>query len=50
MDLSIAGLICLMIYLVNGGELTFELPDNAHMCFYEELDADVETNLEFQVS
>ena len=32
-----------------GGELTFELPDNEKQCFYEEIQKDVKTTLEFQV-
>lgn len=31
-------------------ELTFELPDNANQCFYEDLKKDVDTVFEFQVS
>ena len=31
-------------------ELTFELPDNEKMCFYESLKKDVKCTLEFQVS
>ncbi|CCD71474.1 GOLD domain-containing protein [Caenorhabditis elegans] len=30
-------------------ELTFELPDNANQCFYEDLKKDVDTVFEFQV-
>ncbi|XP_070536579.1 transmembrane emp24 domain-containing protein 3-like [Ptychodera flava] len=30
-------------------ELTFELPDNAKQCFYEEIDKDVRATLEYQV-
>ncbi|KAL3110660.1 hypothetical protein niasHT_017538 [Heterodera trifolii] len=30
-------------------ELTFELPDNANQCFYEEIKKDVDCSLEFQV-
>ena len=30
-------------------ELTFELPDNAKECFYEEIDVGTEFTVEFQV-
>lgn len=30
-------------------ELTFELPDNAKECFYEEVDVGTEFTVEFQV-
>lgn len=37
-------------FLVAGGvELTFELPDNAKQCFYQEIDKNVSSTLEFQV-
>ena len=32
-----------------GTELTFELPDNEKMCFYEMIDTNVRCTLEFQV-
>lgn len=32
-----------------GVELTFELPDNAKQCFYQEVERDVTSTLEFQV-
>ena len=43
------GLLLLYPAFINGGEITFELPDNEQMCFYEEIDKGVETTLEFQV-
>uniref|UniRef100_A0A7E4VPK0 GOLD domain-containing protein n=1 Tax=Panagrellus redivivus TaxID=6233 RepID=A0A7E4VPK0_PANRE len=35
--------------LVHAIELTFELPDNANQCFYEELQAGIDSVFEFQV-
>lgn len=35
---------------VFGVELTFELPDNAHECFYQEIGKNVSATLEFQVN
>ncbi|CAG5117147.1 unnamed protein product [Candidula unifasciata] len=35
--------------LSSAAELTFELPDNEKMCFYENIDQGVEATLEFQV-
>lgn len=35
---------------VQAAELTFELPDRARMCFYEEIQKDTSCALEFQVS
>ena len=32
-----------------GVELTFELPDNAKECFYEEIEAGTDFTVEFQV-
>lgn len=43
------GLLMCCPMIVIGGELTFELPDNEKMCFYEEIEAGKETTLEFQV-
>lgn len=38
-------------FLVAGGvELTFELPDNAKQCFYQEIEKNVSSTLEFQVN
>ncbi|KAK0086145.1 hypothetical protein PV325_011800 [Microctonus aethiopoides] len=37
------------IFLVNGVELTFELPDNAKECFYQIIEKNVSATLEFQV-
>ncbi|GFS17879.1 transmembrane emp24 domain-containing protein 7 [Elysia marginata] len=39
----------LVLNTVFGGELTFELPDNDKMCFYENVDKGVQATLEFQV-
>jgi len=38
-------------YLTYGAaiELTFELPDNAHECFYEDIKQNTTCTLEFQV-
>ena len=36
-------------HCVFGGELTFELPDNDKMCFYENVDKGVQATIEFQV-
>lgn len=41
----LAGLVC----VVAGVELTFELPDNAKECFYEEIEKGTASSLEFQV-
>ena len=35
---------------VRGSELTFELPDNAKQCFYEDITIGTKCTLEFQVS
>ena len=35
--------------LANAVELTFELPDNAKECFFEEIEKGAEATLEFQV-
>lgn len=43
--LSIFGLI----FRAAGVELTFELPDNARECFYQEIEKNVTSTLEFQV-
>ena len=37
------------ISLSAGVELTFELPDNAKECFYEEIEVGTEFTVEFQV-
>lgn len=45
-------LVALLGFLTRGvlcGELTFELPDNEKMCFYEVIDKEVSATLEFQV-
>ncbi|XP_071444308.1 transmembrane emp24 domain-containing protein 7 [Hetaerina americana] len=36
-------------YFADGVELTFELPDNAKECFFQEIDKNVTATLEFQV-
>ncbi|XP_067014700.1 transmembrane emp24 domain-containing protein 7 [Anabrus simplex] len=41
--------ITLCIYLADGVELTFELPDNAKECFFQEIQKNVTSTLEFQV-
>lgn len=43
-------LISLILAVTNGIELTFELPDNANQCFYEDIQAGTESVFEFQVS
>mgnify|MGYP001794955011 CR=1 FL=1 len=50
MELNLVITVSMLISFALGGELTFELSDNAHMCFYEELSDGVEATLEFQVS
>lgn len=37
------------VFLVGSVELTFELPDNAKECFYQEIEKNVSSMLEFQV-
>jgi len=37
------------VCLSDGVELTFELPDNAKECFYQEIQKNVSSTLEFQV-
>ena len=37
------------VSLTLAGELTFELPDNEKQCFFEMIDKEVESTLEFQV-
>ncbi|XP_041088888.1 transmembrane emp24 domain-containing protein 7-like [Polyodon spathula] len=39
----------LLLGWVRGSELTFELPDNAKQCFYEEITIGTKCTLEFQV-
>ena len=39
-----------IIAVSRGIELTFELPDNANQCFYEDLKAGIDSVFEFQVS
>ena len=47
--LYIFSLILMCISLARSGELTFELPDNERMCFFEEIEKGLECTLEFQV-
>ena len=44
-------LVCLFISFTNAGnsQLTFELPDNENQCFYEHINKDTQTIIEFQV-
>uniref|UniRef100_A0A1I7TD07 GOLD domain-containing protein n=1 Tax=Caenorhabditis tropicalis TaxID=1561998 RepID=A0A1I7TD07_9PELO len=42
-------LTSILLYVGTAIELTFELPDNANQCFYEDLKKDVDTAFEFQV-
>lgn len=37
------------ILQVSGIELTFELPDNEKQCFYQDIEKNVSSTLEFQV-
>lgn len=38
------------VYMSGGVELTFELPDNAKECFYQEIQKNVSSTIEFQVN
>ena len=38
-----------LLGLAGAGELTFELPDNEKMCFYERIPKGIECVLEYQV-
>uniref|UniRef100_A0A9J2P0Y6 GOLD domain-containing protein n=1 Tax=Ascaris lumbricoides TaxID=6252 RepID=A0A9J2P0Y6_ASCLU len=40
---------CAVLGLVAAIELTFELPDNANQCFYEDMKAGIDSVIEFQV-
>ena len=42
-------LFALFLAVTQAVELTFELPDNANQCFYEEVEKDVKIILEYQV-
>lgn len=42
--------IFLLVKIANSVELTFELPDNARECFYEEIKQNTSATLEFQVN
>jgi len=44
-----AAAAALIIHCVSSIELTFELPDNANQCFYEEIAKGVDCVIEFQV-
>lgn len=39
-----------LVFRAGGVELTFELPDNAKQCFFEDIENNVTSTLEFQVS
>uniref|UniRef100_A0A4W4EU21 GOLD domain-containing protein n=1 Tax=Electrophorus electricus TaxID=8005 RepID=A0A4W4EU21_ELEEL len=41
--------LCVHLLRVCGSELTFELPDNAKQCFYEDITTGTKCTLEFQV-
>ncbi|XP_072173618.1 transmembrane emp24 domain-containing protein 3-like [Diadema setosum] len=41
--------ILVLLAATHGVELTFELPDNANQCFYEDVEKDVKIILEYQV-
>lgn len=46
----LSGIFCLLcVQTAFTGELTFELPDNERMCFFEKIDKGVKCTLEFQV-
>lgn len=47
--LSLVSLLGALL-LTGGVELTFELADNAKECFYQEIEKNVSSTLEFQVS
>ena len=48
---SILVLVLMLSFLeVQAAELTFELPDRAKMCFYEEIQSGTACALEYQVS
>ncbi|TKR96635.1 hypothetical protein L596_010629 [Steinernema carpocapsae] len=40
---------CALLATISAIELTFELPDNANQCFFEELKAGIDSIIEFQV-
>ena len=42
-------IVACLVFVVGAEELTFELPDNAKQCFYEEVDKGVKVSLEYQV-
>ncbi|XP_046364472.1 transmembrane emp24 domain-containing protein 7-like isoform X1 [Haliotis rufescens] len=46
---TISVLVAVLINVVLGTELTFELPDNERQCFFEKIDKGVKSTLEFQV-
>lgn len=47
---SLFGILLGMVLGSGGVELTFELPDNAKECFFQEIAKNVTSTLEFQVS
>lgn len=49
MNLAIVLSVIFCVLSALGEELTFELPDNDKLCFYEELDTGVDVSLDFQV-
>uniref|UniRef100_A0A0L8GJP4 GOLD domain-containing protein n=1 Tax=Octopus bimaculoides TaxID=37653 RepID=A0A0L8GJP4_OCTBM len=50
MFVFVTGLLCLFnVHTVLSGELTFELPDNERMCFFESIKEGLKSTLEFQV-
>ncbi|XP_029644670.1 transmembrane emp24 domain-containing protein 7 isoform X2 [Octopus sinensis] len=50
MFVFVTGLLCLLnVHTVLSGELTFELPDNERMCFFESIKEGLKSTLEFQV-
>lgn len=53
MDFRSAILLLLLAFIATLSraiELTFELPDNANQCFYEEIKQGIDSTIEFQVS
>lgn len=46
----LALLLVFILDLVKATELTFELPDSAKECFYEEIQKNTTATLEFQVN
>lgn len=48
-DISVLLILSLVLHVVGGTELTFELEDNARQCFHEVIKKGVKTTLEYQV-